>query len=199
MGCKIVVRALGVVLFRLRAWGVEHVPARGGAVLVANHQSFLDPPLIGVISPRTVHFMARRSLFDLPLLGRVLRALKSFPVRRDEADLGAMRRTIRILRGGAVVLLFPEGTRTPDGEVKAFKPGFALLAARAGVPIVPVAIHGAFEAWPRHRPLPTPGWPIAIAFGEPIAPPAKDRAACEAAAAHVQQRVTELLRSLKET
>jgi 1-acyl-sn-glycerol-3-phosphate acyltransferase len=181
----------------MRAWGVEHVPRRGGVVLAANHQSFLDPPLVGAALSRQLYFMARRSLFDVPLLGPLIRAVHSFPVERDGADLGAMRKAIRILRAGGGVLLFPEGTRTPDGEVKTFKAGFALLASRARVPIVPAALHGAFEAWPRHRAFPTPGRRISVAYGEALPAPDRDKAACRAAAAEVQRRVAELLEVLK--
>jgi 1-acyl-sn-glycerol-3-phosphate acyltransferase len=191
-------RLCGVMGFRLRAWGVDHVPLQGGLVLVANHQSFLDPPFVGGALRRQISYMARRSLWSVPLLGWLLPKLHCIPVERGEADLGAMRQSIRLLRAGGQLLLFPEGTRTPDGEVQEFQSGFALLAARAGVPIVPAAIHGAFEAWPRHQWFPRPGSRVAVAYGEPVLPPAPDKAACQAAAAEMRARVVELKRSLKD-
>lgn len=189
-------RLLCVLLFRMRAWGVEHVPRRGGVVVASNHQSFLDPPLVGVAVARPLHYLARRSLF-VPGFGRLLRALNAFPVERGEADLRAIRQAIRLVRDGAALALFPEGTRTADGQVHAFKPGFALVAARGGVPIVPVAVHGAFEAWPRTRLLPVPGRCVSVAYGEPMPPPETHKDACRAAAAAVEQRVAELLEMLR--
>jgi 1-acyl-sn-glycerol-3-phosphate acyltransferase len=190
-------RLVGILGFRLRAWGVERVPRTGGMLLVSNHASFLDPPLLGSPLPRQVAFMARRSLFSVPLLGPLIARCHAFPVERGEADLGAMRRAIRVLRRGCGLVLFPEGTRTADGAMQRFRPGFALLASRAGVPIVPAAICGTFEAWPRHQALPRFGQPVTVAYGEPMPPPAKDKAACEAAARQTQERVAALAEGLK--
>ena len=196
-----VVRALLRVayslLFRARAWHPERVPHSGGVVLVGNHASFLDPPLVGAPLPRPAYYMARGSLFDVPVFGSFIPRINAFPVDREGADLGAMRRSIRLLRAGGALVLFPEGTRTPDGVMRPFKPGFALLASRAGVPMVPAGVCGTFEAWPRGRALPRFGTPIAVAYGEPMDPPGKSKAACQAAAEEVQRRVQELHEELK--
>ena len=184
------------LLFRIRAWGVERVPRRGGALLASNHQSFLDPTVVGTPLPRRAYYMARRTLFDVPGLGRLIRAVNAFPVERGGVNRRAMRTAIELMSRGEGLVVFPEGTRTPDGEVKRFTSGFALLAARAGVPIVPVAIHGAYEAWPRHQRLPRPS-PVHVAYGEPLAVAGSGKAAFREAAERVHARVVALQAELK--
>jgi 1-acyl-sn-glycerol-3-phosphate acyltransferase len=164
--------------------------------MASNHQSFLDPVAVGIGVSRQVHYMARRTLFEAPGFGRLIRALKAFPVERGSGDLRAIRGAVSILSGGGALLLFPEGTRSPDGSVREFKPGFALVAARARVPVVPVAVDGTFEAWPRARWLPRAG-PVRVAYGEPLDAPAEDKAACIEAAMEVQRRVVALREELR--
>ena len=177
-----------VLLFRMRAFGVENVPRRGRVVLASNHQSFLDPVLVGVPPPRELRYMGRQSLFRPPAFAWLLRGVGTFPVQRGSADLKAIRAGIEMLRAGQGLVLFPEGTRSPDGRIRPFRPGFALLAARAEAPIVPAAVDGAFAAWPRHRKLPRAGR-VCVRYGEPLPPPSSGRAAVEAAAAEVERRV----------
>ncbi len=188
---------LFILFFRIRAWGVENVPREGGCILAANHQSFLDPPVAGLALPRRMHFVARSSLFRLRLVGAWLRAQHGVPIERGTGDRAAMRHVVELLRQGAGLVLFPEGTRTRDGSVGPFQPGFASIAARAGVPIVPAAIDGAFQAWPRWRKLPCWGR-IQVAYGEPLAPPDGAKAACVAAAEETRRRVAALLARLRE-
>ena len=157
-----------VFWFRLRAYGRGNVPRRGGAIVASNHQSFLDPVFFGAAIDRPIDYFARRSLFRGPF-GAFIRALNAFPVERGRADLGALRGALERLQAGRVLLLFPEGTRTETGEVGPFQEGVAALARRAGVPVIPAAVEGAFEAWPRRQRLFTPGAPCAVAIGPPIA------------------------------
>lgn len=158
----------GLVLgYRYRVWGREHVPRRGGVLLVSNHQSFLDPVLVAAGLPRQVHYMARRSLFRVPGFRGLIRSLNAFPVRRGGVDLSAVRETVARLGAGELVLVFPEGTRTDDGRIQPLRRGVELLARRARVPIVPVVIDGAYEAWPRSRRWPRLGT-IRVEFGRPI-------------------------------
>jgi len=185
---------LGLVMgFRYRVWGREHVPRRGGALLVSNHQSFLDPVLVAVGLPRQVHYMARRSLFRVPGFRGLIRSLNAFPVRRGGVDVSAVREAVSRLEAGELVLVFPEGTRTPDGRIQPLRRGVELLARRARVPIVPVVIDGAYEVWPRHRRWPRPGT-IRVEFGPPLhwggleGPSLRGRAA---------ERLGEVLRSLQ--
>ncbi len=195
-GLKILVRPALAAAFRLRAYGREHVPRAGGAILASNHQSFLDPILIGAAVDREIDYFARSSLFRGPL-APLIRALNAFPVERARERAGrgaaerepagaaagarapeegrastaaAIRGAIERLRAGRVLLVFPEGTRTATGALGPFQPGVAALARRARVPVVPVAVDGAFEAWPRHRALPRLGRPCAVAIGPAIPP-----------------------------
>jgi len=180
-----------VLFFRMRAWGVERVPLRGGVVLAANHQSFLDPPAVGLPLPRQVCYLARKSLFRVRPVGWLLLAMHGVPVEREGGDATAVRTAVRLLRDGHGLVLFPEGTRTRDGAVGPFRPGFVVLASLARVPVVPVAIDGAFEAWPRERRLPRPGR-LKVAYGEPLPPPTGGRVAREEFARLVRERVLAL-------
>jgi len=184
------------LFFHIRAWGTENVPRRGGVLLTPNHASYLDPPVVGTPLPRQICFMARSTLFTAPLLGRLIPRLHAFPVERDAADLRAIRTAVSVLAEGNGLVLFPEGTRSPDGRLGEFKPGFALVAAKARVPVVPVAVDGTFEAWPRGRALPRFGR-IRVAYGAPMAAPPSDKAACLQHAAEVRRRVAELLEELR--
>ena len=138
-------------------------------LIASNHQSFLDPVLIGVAIPRPTTFMARSTLFRFAPFGRLLRSVKAFPVKRGRADLGAVREAISRLRAGWALLVFPEGTRTRDGRIQPLRAGFDMLSRRAGVPVVPAVVEGAYEAWPRQNLLPRP-CAICVAFGRPIWP-----------------------------
>jgi 1-acyl-sn-glycerol-3-phosphate acyltransferase len=134
---------------------------------VANHQSFLDPPLVGTSSPRPLHYLARDTLFEIPIVGWVIARVQAFPVRREGLDRASLKRALAILRGGGALLVFPEGTRSPDGHPRRPKSGFVWLARKAQVPILPVRLEGAFEAWPRKRRFPNPR-PIRVVFGAPL-------------------------------
>jgi cytidylate kinase len=154
-------------IFRLHPAGRENVPDQGPLVLVCNHQSFLDPVFCGIFVKRPLYYLARDTLFR-GLFGRLLVSIQTIPVKRGEADLAAMRIVISKLKQGNGVCLFPEGTRTSDGRITPFKPGFGLLCRRGGAAVVPVVIDGAFEAWPRHKKLFSPGGHIAIHYGKCI-------------------------------
>jgi len=165
---KPIVMAMMRLLFRVEGRGGEHVPARGPVLLVANHSSFLDPPLVGGVAPRPVSFMAKEELFRVPVLGALIRRLNARPVRRDGADAGALRTALRILQEGGVLLMFPEGTRGPEGTLREPKPGAAMLAVLSGAPVVPVFLQGSGRAWPRGRRLPRPA-KVVVTFGAPLA------------------------------
>jgi len=184
------------LLFRVRAWGVEHVPRRGGALVVCNHESFVDPLLVGAPLSRQMYYMARRTLFEVPGLGWLFRALKAFPVEREGVDRRAMRTAVALMRCGEALAVFPEGTRTSDGEVQRFRAGFTLLASQARVPIVPAAVYGAYAAWPRHRRLPRPGR-VHVAYGERMAAPGAGGSERRAAAEEVRRRVMALREGLR--
>jgi len=162
-----IARTFGVLFFRFRAFGVHHVPLEGGVILACNHQSFLDPVIAAAALPRSVTFMARDTLFKFPPFRWLITSLNAFPVQRGTADLGAMKESMRRLRNGWVLLVFPEGTRTKDGSIGHIRGGIGMLSSRAKVPVVPVLIRGAYEAWPRNSMLPRPR-PIECRYGPPL-------------------------------
>lgn len=164
-----VFRAIGRLLYRLRLYGRENVPETGPLIYVCNHQSHFDPPLVGVlVADRPSAFLARASLFRFKPFGSLIRTLNAIPLHREKGSGGALRAAIAELEAGRCVLLFAEGTRTPDGAIHRFKPGFTFLAKRTGAMIVPVAVEGARSVWPRERRLPhLRGW-LALKAGRAI-------------------------------
>lgn len=155
------------LLFRLRSRGREHVPRTGPVLLAANHSSYLDPPLVGGCAPRPVHFLAKAELFGVPFLGRLIRGLNAHPIRRGASDPGAIRLAVKILADGHALLVFPEGTRGPEGVLREPKGGVGMLAALSGAAVVPVYVQGSGQAWPRGVKLPRPAR-ITVTFGPPL-------------------------------
>lgn len=168
-GFRIAARLIGVTLFRLRTLGREHFPSAGAGLICANHQSYFDPVLVGLCCDRRLNYLARESLFRVPVLGSVIRFLDAIPIDRDGMGLGGLKETLKRLKRGELVLIFPEGTRSSDGEMSPLKPGFCAVARRSNAPLIPVGIDGAYQAWPRNQ-----RWPnlstIHIIIGEPILP-----------------------------
>jgi 1-acyl-sn-glycerol-3-phosphate acyltransferase len=160
-------RTVGTTVFQARIEGVGNVPRKGGVILACNHQSFFDPILVGMGLPREIHFMARKSLFRNPAFRALIVALNAFPIQRDSRDVKGVKETIARLQAGHALLIFPEGTRTRDGNVAPVKAGISMIAKRAAVPIVPVLIEGAYKVWPRNRFLPEPGH-VNVSFGPPL-------------------------------
>jgi len=186
-----VARVLFVLVFGLRVHHRRRFPRTGGVLVVANHQSYLDPILAAVGMPRAFHPMARESLFRFAPFRWLIGSLYAFPVRRGTADLAAVKEALRRLKAGGVVLVFPEGTRTRDGSIGPMHGGPAAIAARAGVPIVPMVIDGAFEAWPRTRRLPRPHL-IRVACGRAVSVGGAGAGAPEAVMASVRRQMLDL-------
>jgi 1-acyl-sn-glycerol-3-phosphate acyltransferase len=160
--------SLALCVMRWRAKGQGFIPAAGGVLLVCNHVSFLDVFFVGIPLRRPLNYVARSTLF-VPALGMFIRSVGGFPIQREGIGASGMKETLRRLKAGGIVTLFPEGTRSPDGELGPLKPGIAVLAARVGVPVVPAAVAGLHESWPRSRPIPVPH-PVRIHYGPPIMP-----------------------------
>lgn len=165
---RILAQPLFCAILRYRAYGRENIPRHGGVLIVSNHQSYMDPMLIGVGLQRQIHIMARKSLFYKSIFFRwFIESLNAFPLNEGGRDSGALREAIRRLTSGNVVLVFPEGTRTWDGSIGELHSGIGLIAQRSGSPVVPAVIHGAYEAWPRTRKL-FRFKPIQVVFGTPL-------------------------------
>ena len=160
-------RLIGRLFFRLRIIHREHMIQTGPVILAMNHQSYLDPPFAGTACDRAIYFLARRTLMDMPLLGWLLPKLNVVPVNQDGIDRSALKALIRVLKSGNAALVFPEGSRTLDGELQPAQPGVGLVIAKTLAPVVPMRIFGAHEALPRGG-----GGlhfvPITLVIGEPI-------------------------------
>jgi 1-acyl-sn-glycerol-3-phosphate acyltransferase len=164
---RMICRLLAIMLVDYRCTGRQHLPARGGGLLLATHQSVVDPVLIGLVSNRPMSYLARKTLFKHPAFAWLLRTLRSIEIDREGGGLGGLKETLRQLRAERLVLIFPEGSRTRDGSVNPLKPGFLALARRGGVPLIPMAVVGAYDCWPRGQRLPN-RHPTAVVIGEPI-------------------------------
>ena len=190
--CSVFVR----VFFRLRAHDVANVPKSGGVLILSNHQSFLDPMLVGCPVRRVFHFMARHTLFRNRIIGGIFRWVYAFPVERGKADRAAIRGTIERLVAGEAVVMFPEGTRTPDGELQPINGGFRFFVRKANVPVVPVVIDGAFKAWPKSQKLPRPS-PVSVIYGQSIPAEEFENLSDAEAAERVQREMAVLLAKLR--
>ena len=141
-------RLLARLFFGFRILHRERMLQSGPVIVAMNHQSFFDPPLAGNACDRAIYFLAKRSLMDVPVLGWLLPKLNVIPVDVEGTDRSALKALIRVLRSGDCALFFPEGSRTPDGNLHAPLPGLGLVIARTLAPVVPMRIFGAFNAWP---------------------------------------------------
>jgi 1-acyl-sn-glycerol-3-phosphate acyltransferase len=182
---RTVMRLWFFLYFRRRIEGREHLPREGGVLIAANHQSYLDIPLLSVATSRHISFVARRSLARSRILAFVMRECGAVLVDPGKPDRAALREIVAHLDAGDCIAIFPEGTRSPDGRLQAFRAGALLTARLAGVPIVPVAIRGTADAWNRRTPLPLPR-KVALRFAPPI--PSDRDDALELARAAIAER-----------
>jgi 1-acyl-sn-glycerol-3-phosphate acyltransferase len=162
--------------FSLRTEGRQRVPRTGPALLIANHQSFLDPVLVGLCSRRHLCFLARQTLFRKPAVAWLLRTLGAVPIHHEGVGKEGIRIVLEQLKAGRAVVVFPEGTRTEDGALQPLRPGIHLLIKRTQAPVVPIGIAGAFAAMPHWRTVPTPAplllpaarTALAVSVGRPL-------------------------------
>jgi 1-acyl-sn-glycerol-3-phosphate acyltransferase len=164
---RLFVQMIAMLAFGIRFSGQKNIPEEGGVLVVSNHQSHLDPPLVGLGCRRRMNYLARESLFGFPPFRWLIKSLDAVPLDREGIGLSGIKESLRRLKRGEMLLIFPEGTRTIDGQIKTFRPGFTSLAIRSRAAILPVAIQGAFQCWPKTRTFPRPG-KIHIHYGEPI-------------------------------
>ena len=168
--CRFLFRVYFRLYHRGRIKGSERLPDTGAYILAGNHVSFLDPPFFGLCCRREAFYMARDTLFRHPLASWVLRSWNCVPLKREGGDIGAMRLVLRMLGEGKAMLMFPEGTRSKDGQLQAARAGIGMIVAKAGVPIVPLRIWGTDRALPKGASLPRPA-KVTVAFGEPFTYP----------------------------
>ena len=145
-------------LYRIKVIGKENFPKEGGVLLCTNHIDALDPPVVGITCPRTVHFMAKEELFEMPLLKSILPRVNAFPVKRGMSDRQAMRKGLSVLKEGKVVGLFPAGTRSKDGQLKKGLAGAGFFALRGNATVMPCAIIGPYKPFRR----------LKVVYGKPI-------------------------------
>jgi 1-acyl-sn-glycerol-3-phosphate acyltransferase len=156
--------------FRGEVVGQENLPATGAFLVAANHASYIDPPVIGSCVPRQLCFFARKTLWKPGVASWWLNKVGVIPVDRDGGqDVGALKRVLRALKDNKGLILFPEGTRSPDGNLQSPKAGVGFIVCKSQVPVVPVRIFGSFEAFGRTTGL-RPGTPISVVFGKPLPP-----------------------------
>jgi 1-acyl-sn-glycerol-3-phosphate acyltransferase len=178
--CYNLIKLAGRLFFRLRVVHRERMINHGPVILASNHESYLDPPLVGSVADRAIFFLARKTLLEGAFFGWLLPKLNVIPVDQEGGDRSALKALIRILKGGGGTLVFPEGERTSDGQLRPAQPGLGFVIAKTLAPVVPMRIFGAREAWPRGSSR-VRFRPITVVVGEPIhftaadlQPPGKD-------------------------
>ncbi len=182
---------ISMLVFRLRVSGVEKYPRLGPLLVCSNHQSNLDPLILGCVCPRPINYLGKDSLFTFPPLGWFLRWNDVIPLDREGTGLAGIKETLKRLKKKESVLMFPEGTRSTDGELQTVKRGFCTLAKKTKVPILPVGLAGAFEALPRHTPLPNFKTSIEVVIGDAIQPDEYLKLSDDELTALLQQRIAE--------
>jgi 1-acyl-sn-glycerol-3-phosphate acyltransferase len=158
-------RLIFATWFRWKVYERERVPLEGPVILAANHASFLDPPLVGAGLPRAISYLARHNLFKYPGIGWLLRSWNAVPVDREGGGGAGLKAILNRLLAGGGIILFPEGTRSPDGKLRAPQSGIGLTVIKSKAPVVPVRVFGTHEAWGRHMKLPRPRR-VAVKYGE---------------------------------
>ena len=160
-------RAVYATYFRWRVFNPERVPRTGPVILAANHASFIDPPLVGSGLTRDINYLARESLFRFPVVGAILRSWNAVPVDRDGGGAKGLKIILGRLLAGGGIILFPEGTRTKDGNLQSARSGIGLTVIKSAAPVVPVRVFGTFAAYGRNHKFPRPK-KVAVKYGAPM-------------------------------
>jgi len=166
-GGRLLLVGMLYLIYRIKVYGKENLPANGPVVVLSNHQSFLDPLICQNWRWRPFYYITRVTLFK-GFWGLIIDGFYTIPINQDGADLKSMRAIIEILKRGRVVCLYPEGSRTYDGKIAEIRPGFGLLVRRSGATIVPMVMDGIFERWPRTQKFPKLGGRVGVMYGKPI-------------------------------
>ena len=160
-------KLLARVFFRMRVVHPERMVESGPLILAVNHTSFFDPPLAGICSRRGVYYLARKTLLKWPFFGPLFPAMNVIPVERDGNDMSALREVIKKIKDGNGVVLFPEGTRSKDGNIQPARAGIGFVIAKTGAPVLPMRIFGAYDAFPKNSKR-LHFTQITVVIGEPL-------------------------------
>src|ERR1700693_495012 len=152
--------------FQSRAYGQENIIEDGPAIMAANHQSYLDPPLVGITCRAELYYLARKTLFENKLFGSILSRVNALPVDLSKGDLTDVRTVINLLKQGHRTVIFPEGTRSLTGEIQRARPGIGMIIAKTLAPVVPMRIFGSFQAWRKGGKIRL--HPITVFVGKPM-------------------------------
>ncbi len=189
------------ILFRFRFYGAQNVPSdtqARGVILAPNHASFIDPPILGISLKRRVTFLAKEYLFKNFIVGAVLRGIGAYPIKSEKDDFRSIRDLIRLLKGGQCVVVFPEGTRSADGQMKEPESGIGFLAAKSAAYVVPVYIRGSYEAYPKGAKF-LKMKPVSVYYGKPFIP-AEEKSLMQAQDPYgaVSREIMARIRKIKE-
>ena len=152
------------IFHRMEINGADNIPVKGSFILASNHTSYFDPPALGCKLPRNLHYFARNSLFFWPL-GLLIRNLNSIPVNRSQLDITTLKRVLKVLKSGDPLLVFPEGTRSPDGKLGVGKKGIGLLMAKSQSDVLPAKVVGGFQVLGKGMMLPRIGRKLVVSYG----------------------------------
>jgi len=161
---RMLFRGMGRVFFRWQVFGAERMPLKGRLIIAANHQSYIDPGMIGAAAPRELHYLARENVFKIPVGGAILRAVNAIPVNQEGSPAAGLRAGLEVLERERALVLFPEGSRTWDGEIHPFRSGVGMIVVKSRAPVLPVRLFGLFDAYGRHMTVARPR-PIVVKMG----------------------------------
>lgn len=182
------------VCYRRNVFGRENIPAKGSFIFVSNHESYLDPVLLGtsVSCLKWFNYVAKKDLFDKPLKAWYFRQIHALPLDRDDPDLSSIKMVLRLLKSGRPIILFPEGTRSRGRGLRPAKPGVGFIVAKAKVPVVPAYIEGSYEAMPDFLSTIKKGSRVNIFIGKPLYFNGDDRSAYQKISDQIMQKIAEL-------
>lgn len=166
--CKFLTRVFFLTFYRLKVYGVKKNLIKGAAIVASNHNSYFDPIAIELSAPGCLYHFARASLFDVPIFGWFLKQVGCYPVQREKSNTSVFKAAFQLFKKGKKLIIYPEGQRSPTGELCPGQIGVGLLAIKTGVPVIPVYVGGTYDVFNRHQKLPKPWKTITCIFGTPI-------------------------------
>lgn len=176
---RFLIKVFAKLFWSFKTYNIDRVPDKGAVIIAGNHASYMDPPLVGCCVKRKLWFVARKTLFRNRFIGRYLRMIQAMPIDNKSADVGALKVILKKLKEGEGVVIFPEGTRSTDGELQDPKLGIGAIVLKTGVPVVPAYIQNSYDAWPRDSKTPKFGVKVKVYYGNllqfnKIAKPSKE-------------------------